>query len=64
MQDTGDTVSFFPPVAPYPTSVTSASRRGLALLKTSKLALKTTQKGTHDVDKTTIPTQINSKYVI
>ena len=63
----GNTIPYFPPVAPYPTGVTSASRRGLALRewnKTCTLALKTTQKCTNDVDKTTFPTQINAKYVI
>ena len=66
-EDTGNTIPCFPPVAPYPTGVTSASRRGLALRewnKTCTLALKTKQKCTNNVDKTTFPTQINAKYVI
>ena len=55
----GNTIPYFPPVPPYPTGVTSASRRGLELRegnKTCELALKTTQKVTNDVDKTIIPT--------
>ena len=60
----GNTIPYFPPEAPYPMGVKLVSRRGLALCKTSELAWKTTQKCTNDVDKTTIPTQINAKYVV
>ena len=43
----GNTIPYFPPVAPYPTGVTSASRRGLELRewnKTCTLALKKLRK--------------------
>ena len=57
-------IPYFPPGPPYPMGVTSASRRGLALREKRELALKTMQKNRTDFDKTTIPTQVNAKYII
>ena len=63
----GEYDSVFPSWASISYGRDVMSRRGLELRegnKTCELVLKTMQKGTNEVDKTTFPTQINAKYLI